>query len=432
MLPLLIITSITLGLLAFFEPCTIATHTLFAVKKNQPDAKSCCQRLLSVWLSRSILLISLFVAAVIFIPLPNWNDLTASVIVSVMAGVYLLSRFIYIPVPHLAFYKILPAGNRLPYAIQLGLTLPVCTLPLVIITVGMSVTLGSLPFAALAGILFASFFTLLMVYASYKGLNKNALDLLNRTAKGSPYFTAILLLLLALYLLAPSLSMDTDELKQVLIEASWAGIGLSFLAGFVFSFNPVSFASIPVVLAYVTKAHEEKRAILMGGAFVTGMLLTHVVLGVSAALGGEWVQGIMGRQWGAFLGPILILMGIIWAGWINIRLPWIGMKAKKASGLWGAFLLGIPFSVAVCPFCTPALLVTLTASAAIGSVSFGFALLLAFAIGRSIPVILGAWSMGWIESLQILSRHQIIFESIAGITLILTGLYLLNEYFFIV
>jgi len=432
MLTLLIITSITLGLLAFFEPCTIATHTLFSVKNNQSNSKNCCQSLLSVWLSRSILLITLFVLAVVFIPAPQWSDTTPSIILSVMAGIYLLSRFIYIPVPHLAFFKLLPAGNRLPYSIQLGLSLPACTLPLVVIVAGMSVTLGSITFAAIAGVLFASLFTLPMVFASYKGLNKNALELLNRAAKGSPYLTAVLLLSLALYLMVPSLEIDISEFKQVLTEASWAGIGLAFLAGFVFSFNPVSFASIPVVLAYVTKANEEKSAILMGGSFVFGMLITHVVLGVSAALGGEWVQGIMGRQWGLLLGPVLITMGLIWTGWLNIRLPWIGMKAKKVSGFWGAFLLGIPFSIAVCPFCTPALLVTLTASAAIGSVSFGFALLLAFALGRSIPIILGAWSMGWIESLQILSRYQKTFEIIAGITLILTGLYLLNEYFFII
>jgi len=436
MLTLLIITSATLGLLAFFEPCTIATHTLFSVKASRSDKKECCQSLLSVWLSRTVLLVGLFVMAVLVITPPQWgtegSSSTPSIILSVMAGVYLLSRFIYIPVPHLAFHKLLPGNSHLPYSIQLGLSLPACTLPLVIIVAGMSVTLNSVLFAAIAGLLFSSLFTLPMVFATYKGLNKDALALLNRAAQSSPYLTAILLLLLALYLLVPTLNINIDEFKQVLTEASWAGIGLSFLAGFVFSFNPVSFASIPVVLAYVTKAHEEKRAILMGGAFVSGMLLTHVVLGVAAALGGEWVQGIMGRHWGLFLGPLLISMGLIWAGWLNIRLPWVGMKAKKVSGFWGAFLLGIPFSVAVCPFCTPALLVTLTASAAIGSVSFGFALLLAFALGRSIPVILGAWSMGWIESLQILSRYQKTFEIIAGITLILTGLYLLNEYFFII
>lgn len=47
-------------------------------------------------------------------------------------------------------------------------------------------------------------------------------------------------------------------------------------------------------------------------------------------------------------------------------------------------------------------------------------------------VILGAWSMGWLESLQVLSRHQKTLEVMAGITLIVTGLYLLNEYFFII
>ena len=125
-------------------------------------------------------------------------------------------------------------------------------------------------------------------------------------------------------------------------------------------------------------------------------------------------------------------MGLMWAGLINIRLRWFGFKGRKATGIWGAFLLGIPFSVAVCPFCTPALLVALTASASIGSPLFGFGLLLAFALGRSVPIILGAWSMGWLESLKILSNYQKLFEIIAGITLILTGLYLLNEYFFII
>jgi cytochrome c-type biogenesis protein len=244
--------------------------------------------------------------------------------------------------------------------------------------------------------------------------------------------TTILLFVMALYLLVPSMEIDMGVFKQTLQTASWAGIGISFLAGFVFSFNPVSFASIPVMLAYVTKAHEERRAILMGASFVSGLLVTHVVLGVAAALGGDWVKNVMGREWGLFLGPLLIIMGLMWSGLINLRLPWFGVRGKKVTGLWGAFLLAIPFSVAVCPFCTPALLVTLTASAAIGSVSFGLALLLAFALGRSIPVILGAWSMGWLESLQALSRYQKIFETVAGVVLVITGLYLLNEYFFII
>lgn len=433
MLTLLLFTAGLLGLLAFFEPCTIATHTLYSARVNQSkDNKLCCQSLLSVCLSRSFLLIAIFVSAVFFTSPPAWNETLPSIILSVMAIIYLVSRFIYIPVPHLEFHKLLPGSKSLPYGVQLGLTLPACTLPLIIIVAGISITLDSISYAALAGFLFSFFFTAPMVIASAKGLNNNSLALLNRAAKGSPYLSAVLLFGLALYLLVPSLEINIAEFKETLTQASWAGIGLAFLAGFVFSFNPVSFASVPVMLAYVTKAHEERRALLMGGAFVAGLITTHVVLGVAAALGGEWVKSIMGRQWGLFLGPVLIIMGLIWPGWLKIRLPWFGIKGRKATGIWGAFLLGIPFSIAVCPFCTPALLVALTASAAIGSVSFGFGLLLAFALGRSIPVILGAWSVGWLESLKVLSRYQKGLEIIAGLVLIISGVYLLNEYFFFI
>lgn len=421
-----------LGLLAFFEPCTIATHTLFAARAHGQPRTECCQSLLAVWLTRSALLIVLLVSAVLATPPLVWGPYLPSIILAVMAVVYIVSRFTYIPVPHLEFFKLLPGGRSLPHAVQLGLTLPACTLPLFVVVAGLAVTVNSVGFAALAGLLFATLFTAPMVVTSFKGVHSDGRELLNRAARGSPYLTAVLLFGAALYLLVPALDVSADSLKATLQQASWAGIGLAFLAGFVFSFNPVSFASIPVVLAYVTKAHEERRAILMGGAFVMGLIATHVVLGVAAALGGEWVKDIMGRQWGLILGPVLIALGLMWPGWLKLRLPWISMRAKKVTGVWGAFLLGIPFSVAVCPFCTPALLVTLTASAAIGSVMFGFALLLAFALGRSIPIILGAWSMGFLESLRILSRHQKAIEVIAGLTLILTGLYLLNEYFFII
>jgi cytochrome c-type biogenesis protein len=226
----------------------------------------------------------------------------------------------------------------------------------------------------------------------------------------------------------PMFDIDLETLRLSLQEASLAGIGVSFMTGLVFSFNPVSFASIPVVLAYVTKAHTQRRALLLGSMFVMGMLITHAVLGVAAALGGEWAKRSIGHGWELLLGPLLVTLGLLWPGWIKIRLPWIGFRGKKISGAWGAFLLGIPFSVAACPFCTPALVVALTASAAIGSAPFGLSLLLAFALGRSIPILLGAWSMGWLESLKGLQRSQKTFEIIAGATLIVTGLYLVRDY----
>ncbi len=432
MIALLLASAVILGTLAFFEPCTIATHTLFTVRAHGQGRASCRQSLFALWLTRSALVAGLLVLATWITEPPAWGPYTPSAILALMATVYFVSRFVYIPVPHLAFHRLLPGGARLPQAVQLGLTLPACTLPLFVIVAGVAVTVDSIAFAALAGLLFASFFTLPMVLAAFKGIHAEGRDLLNRAAKGSPFLTAALLYGIALYLLVPALDLSIASLRSALEQASLLGIGLAFLAGFIFSFNPVAFASIPMVLAYVTKAHEERRALQLGGAFIAGIVLTHVALGVAAALGGEWVKTVMGRQWGLVLGPLLIVMGLLWPGWLKLRLPWITLRGKRVAGVWGAFLLGIPFSVAVCPFCTPALMVALTAAAAIGSVPFAFVLLLAFALGRSIPIALGAWGMGWLESLKVLSRHQKGFEVVAGITLIMTGLYLLNEYLFIV
>jgi cytochrome c-type biogenesis protein len=432
MIALLLATSIILGALAYFEPCTIATHTLFTVRAHGQGRTSCRQSLLTIWITRSMLVIGLLTLLVWATEPPAWGPYLPSLILSVMATVYLISRFTYIPVPHLAFHRLLPGGSRLPQALQLGLTLPACTIPLFVVVAGLAVSVDSMGLAVLAGLLFAGFFTLPMAWAAFKGIHAEGRELLNRAARGSSYLTAVLLYGAALYLLTPGFEINIGDLSAALTQASLLGIGLGFLAGFVFSFNPVSFASVPVVLAYVTKAHEEKRALMLGGAFIGGMIFTHVTLGVAASLGGDWVKTILGRQWGLFLGPLLIVLGLLWPGWLKLRLPWISMRGRKVAGVWGAFLLGIPFSVAVCPFCTPALLVTLTAAAAIGSAPFGFALLLAFALGRAIPIALGAWGMGWLESLQMFARHQKALEVTAGITLIATGLYLLNEYFFII
>jgi cytochrome c-type biogenesis protein len=210
-------------------------------------------------------------------------------------------------------------------------------------------------------------------------------------------------------------------------QAGLAGLVTALAAGFLFSFNPVSFASIPITIAYVTKARAFGEALYMGSAFVLGMVITHVTLGVGAALGGEWITGIMGRQWGLVLGPVLIFLGIIWTGWVNFTIPWFSVRGHKAVTFWGAFLMGIPFTIGVCPACSPGLWVTLTASAGIGSPYYGAGLLLFFAIGRSVPIIAGATSMGWLESMRKLSNYQRPMETVGGLILIVLGIYLLNE-----
>ncbi|MBN9566743.1 MAG: sulfite exporter TauE/SafE family protein [Alphaproteobacteria bacterium] len=223
---------------------------------------------------------------------------------------------------------------------------------------------------------------------------------------------------------------DADSLRQAVEHAGFAAAGIGFLAGLVFSFNPVALASIPVSLAYVTRGRDKSQALLFGAMFILGMILTHVALGLIAGLGGEWVAELTGRGWGFFLGPLLILLGLIWAGWLRVPLPSFGFRANRPTAAFGAFLLGIPFAVAVCPVCTPALVVLLGVTAGLGSVLLGVVLLLAFALGRAVPLAIGAFALGSLENLSILSRYRRGFEIAGGLTLIVMGLYMLNAVLF--
>jgi cytochrome c-type biogenesis protein len=120
----------------------------------------------------------------------------------------------------------------------------------------------------------------------------------------------------------------------------------------------------------------------------------------------------------------------MWAGWLRLPLPSCGFRATRPAAAWGALLLGIPFAVAVCPVCTPALVVLLGVTAGLGSVSLGVVLLVAFALGRAVPIAFGAFAMSWIENIKGISRFRRGFEIAGGLTLIVMGLYMLNAVMF--
>jgi len=226
--------------------------------------------------------------------------------------------------------------------------------------------------------------------------------------------------------------MDAESLATAVRHAGLAALGVSFLAGLMFSFNPVALAAIPVSLAYFTNARASRAVLAFAGMFIAGLLLTHGVLGAVAGLGGQGIQHLVGRFWGLVLGPWLILMGLAWPGWIRLPLKRVSFRSRPATGPASAALLGAAFAVAVCPVCTPALVVLLGVAAGTGSPAWGALLLLAFAAGRAVPIALGAGAFGWLERIPALQRSQRAFDIAGGITLILSGLYLLNAYFLLV
>ena len=198
---ILLATAVVLGLLAFFEPCTIATHTLFSVRAHGYVQAQRGRELITLWLARSAFSVALLLFSVAITTPPGWGRVIPSVALALMASVYLISRLIYIPVPHLEFWRALPRAAKLPQAIKLGLTLPACTLPLFAILVALAITLHSFTAAVAAGLLFAAFFTLPTAVTAYAGLSETGRRFLHVTALTTAYLTALLFYGVAVYLL---------------------------------------------------------------------------------------------------------------------------------------------------------------------------------------------------------------------------------------
>ena len=189
---LLLVTAAGLGLLAFFEPCTIATHTLFAVRASHDAARRRWIALALLMLSRTALLAALFGIAA-WLGLESLPVNTATAMLGVIGAIYLVSRKVYLPVPHIEFFRLLPENGRLPQALKLGLTLPACTLPLVAVVSVLSALSHRPDMAMLAGLTFAAMFSLPTVWDSVRGFNAAHRTFLGKAANASPYVTALLL-----------------------------------------------------------------------------------------------------------------------------------------------------------------------------------------------------------------------------------------------
>lgn len=183
------IASFLLGALAFFEPCTVATHTLFAARLNRASNRARWRELGALLATRAILLSFLFGGAAL-VRIPPLLPKVAVALLGAAGLIYLVSRVIYIPVPHLELFRVFGGGERLSRGAQLGLTLPACTLPLVLVVIVLSAIGGQVLAGVAAGLLFALMFSLPTLLESLFGFSPSSGRLLSLIASAAPYATA--------------------------------------------------------------------------------------------------------------------------------------------------------------------------------------------------------------------------------------------------
>ncbi len=211
----------------------------------------------------------------------------------------------------------------------------------------------------------------------------------------------------------------------------WAP-ALALAGGALTAANPCVIVMVPLMLAFLSAQGADRaggrRRIVSTLLFTAGLSITFAILGVAAIILGT-LFGAVGKQWFLIGGILCILIALHLFGIVNwsVSLP---EKAKKISSGWlGALLLGMMFGLVSSPCATPVLAVVLAYIASSkANIAFGFLLLLFYAVGHCILVIVAGFSYeaaARIVGDARLATANLILKKVSGAIFAAAGIYLL-------
>ncbi len=225
------------------------------------------------------------------------------------------------------------------------------------------------------------------------------------------------------------------EFLQSILENTQTPIIYAFILGLMTAISPCPLATNITAVAYISKDIENKKKIFVNGLIYTlGRAISYTLIGLILFFGASKfeISKLFSSSGENFLGPLLIIIGILMLDIIRIKFPSFGkltekmqIKSKKGSRL-SALLLGIVFALAFCPYSGVlyfGMLIPMTISS-----STGLYLPIIFAIATGLPVIIIAYLLAFSVSsignfykkIQVFQKW---FNRIVAIIFILVGLY---------
>lgn len=194
------------------------------------------------------------------------------------------------------------------------------------------------------------------------------------------------------------------EHLQSLLDGSTVPILTAFLLGLLTAVSPCPLATNIAAVGYISKDLENRRRIFFNGLLYTfGRIVAYTLLGaVLIAVLREGasvftIQKAIGKWGEALIAPALILIGLFMLFGHRFNLPKFGFSGRGEQmgrrGGWGAFLLGVLFSLAFCPTSGIfyfGMLIPMSAAE-----TGGYLLPAVFAVATGLPVVTVAWILAY-------------------------------------
>ena len=227
------------------------------------------------------------------------------------------------------------------------------------------------------------------------------------------------------------------EYLKALLEHTNLPFLSAFLLGLMTAISPCPLATNITATAFISKNIASKKKVLLSGVLYSlGRAFSYTVIGLILYFGASkfHIARFFNQNGEKYLGPLLIILGLIMLN--IIKLNFLGKSGFsnrlsekfKNKGLLGAFLIGIVFALAFCPYSGAlffGMLIPLTISNA-----NGLYLPIIFALGTGIPVILFTYLLAFTATsvgvfYSRITKIEQAMRYVAGVVFILTGIYYL-------
>lgn len=195
----------------------------------------------------------------------------------------------------------------------------------------------------------------------------------------------------------------------IVAESAIAGAG-SFLWGMVsVLFSPCHLASIPLIVAYVGGQQQilgSRQASYYSIAFTLGLFITIALIGIICAILGRML-GDIGNYWQILVGLVLVWVALGMFGVEKCSMSGgLFLNRLNLKGILGAFGLGLAYGV-LSGSCTFGFIAPILAIITVQQkVASGVVLILLFAIGHCLPIVVAGSSAAMVKGVLENSRWQ--------------------------
>ena len=225
-----------------------------------------------------------------------------------------------------------------------------------------------------------------------------------------------------------------DYLQSLLDQSQWPVL-TALILGLMTAISPCPLATNITAVAFISKEFGNKRRIFLNGLIYTlGRIISYTLLGLIIYWGASRldVSIFFQKYLNRILGPLLILFGLFMLDIFKFNQTgggrWISRLEEKINPgrSSGAFLLGMLFALAFCPYSGMlyfGMLIPMTISS-----TSGLYLPVIFAIATGLPVIIIAWLLAFTvrgagNFYAKLKNFESWFRRIVAVIFILIGLY---------